>query len=334
MDGLLDLAVDDRFSIKHLFRPPPKPIEIVEISSRVEDKSSFRTSAVPEDQLLSTLRASKEAQSRRGDENCSFQLVDIHRGDDASIYVSTMKVWDELLALLDIDPGVSYPLGRNSYGFRDLGSRHGKIHTFYVGSLLYMLIWSFDSVELTTRAIVLPRRNHHFGGAKLTFHRLRGLLRRYSEHSLHPYFLCFVASLQITASVDSDLIDQTKEIRDIEEETGHGAWVPVDGDNAGVNLSEEKIIHGSGKSGRHLTNLSNDARHMEIAASLLSVLQRSSPLWQSISDSAYQRFIAADTFFKDTVPLLQGQVENGKQSVTFLKERHRVQTTVVCHTAT
>lgn len=61
-------------------------------------------------------------------------------------------------------------------------------------------------------------------------------------------------------------------MRRIEEETGHGAWIPVEGGNAGLNLSIEKIVHWSGQSGRHLTNLSNDSRHMEITTSLLSVL--------------------------------------------------------------
>lgn len=211
MDGLLDLAVDDQFGIEHLFRPPSKPLEVVEISSSAEDKSSFQNSFVPEDQLLSTLRPGMDSQVHHWNGDRSFQLVDIHRGDDATIHVSSKKLWDELLALLDIDPGVSYLMGRNSYGFRDLGSRLGKNHTFYVGSLLYMLMWSFDPIQLTTRAIVLPRRNHHFGGAKLTFHRLRRLLQRYSDHILHPYFLCFVASLRLTASVDRDLVKQTME---------------------------------------------------------------------------------------------------------------------------
>ena len=328
MEGLQDIA-NDEWRLDNLFHEPSAPLKIIEIAAGVDGRRELSSSFVPENDLLATLN--KNAYERTINEvhqSGCLQLIRIPRADDAGLWVSR-HVYYKLLAHFCIDPFASYLLGRNSYGLRHVPPMNGtSTHTFFLGSVLYMLMWSYDLSKHATNVVVLPRSSNHYGGKTVIPEELERLLTRYKDHSHHPNFIPFITCLQMVGALDRELLVQQSNIREIENETGHGAWRRHARD-ANERLSMTKILDLSSEVGAHNVNIANDARHYKIAESLLSFLWQGIKPYSPCSVEDSQAFDTSETLFQTALVSLKAQVETGKDSVLFLQERLKSQSTVV-----
>ena len=152
--------------------------------------------------------------------------VRIPRADNQILSVSA-KDFKDLTELFNLEPLAVYLLARNSYGFRHLppSGKKAGVHTFFVGTVSHMLIWSFDSQTLRTGAILMPRFSSHYGGAQVTWELVTNLLKCHERRIFSPGLLVFVSAVFFLIVGDRHTIRQQKTIRDIEVQTGYGAWI-------------------------------------------------------------------------------------------------------------
>ena len=331
MDGLLDLASEDRFKINNLFRKPSHSLNLVQVSSGISEETSFHAYEVSEAGLLPSLKGELALEGRMLRQCDSLQLVKIRRGNTATLHIS-QNVYEEVLALFGLNPYVSYLLGRNTYGFQYIEPIDGYFHTFFVGTVSYMLAWAVNPSKMMTGAIILPKHSSHFGGANVMYQEFCRLLHRYRTHLFNPGLLAFITSVHIVGYIDRDRLAQQSDIARIESATGHG---PAERWKESANrLSIGEVLEISGDVGGNLVNLSNDARHINIATSLLSFLDREPPSRRDqIPAIIRQRHDDSGTFFRKSVPILEQQAESAKHAICFLKDRLNHQSTVVCITS-
>lgn len=322
MDALFDLTSEK----EHRFHKSSYPCDIIRISASSSKQESYESSTSTETELLSKLKGHAPSTPPEDRQAASLTLVSVHFDDNADITVSK-PVFNNLLAHFKIEPYLHYLLSRNCYGFRHLRASTTSTHTFFLGTVIYTLIWSFDPITAATRAIILVRKRSHFGRSKSALRGFTGLLHRHKAHIHHPALLAFLASVHIIHFVDRDIFDLLQVIRQIEKVTGHGPW--VNEDPAKHQVSPKQILDWSGEVGTNLVNIANDTRQIEIVGSLLDFLKQEASREEKFPDKVRRRLKETDEVFKAAVPLLRDQVEAERQYMRYLQERNKSQSSVV-----
>jgi hypothetical protein len=221
----------------------------------------------------------------------------------------------------------------NSYGFHrfpvNKSSTEDSTYSFFLGTVLYGLIWSFDPKTMATRAILMPRRSNGLKNGEAAFRDFSVILQLYQNHIDSPCLPAFVACIHIIQFVDEYIAVELHDIHKMEINTGHGPWSNPLVSTAG--LEPTQLTDWSGQVGSWLVNLANQLRHEEIAASLITfILEREKHVWtQDIPASYLVRHDASMETFISVAPMLQNQIANGKSYVNYLQERARSQSSVV-----
>jgi hypothetical protein len=327
MEGLRQLA---RSSFAgQTFSPPLSDFEVISIATFPSKPTSCTILRVRSDEL-------EEAVSRSNlwadGTNATFQLVNVRREDTETLqcFPSTFLHIFEAFA---IEPYILYMIRSNSYGFHrfpvNKPSTEDSSYSFFLGTVLYGLIWSFNPKTMATRAILMPRRFNGVKHGEDAFREFSVILQLYQNHICNPCLPAFVACIHIIQFVDEFIAVELQDIREMEYNTGHGPWSRPWVSTAG--LEPTQLTNWSGEVGAWLVNLANQIRHEDIAASLLAfILEHEKHVWtQDIQGSYLVRHDASVELFISVAPMLQNQVANGKSYVNYLQERARSQSSVV-----
>ena len=85
--------------------------------------------------------------------------------------------------------------------------------SFFLGTVLYVLIWSFNPRSLKTRAMLLTRRSSGLHNGEETFRQFRNILQSYKNYLYTPGLLAFVASAHIIQFVDEYILVELRLMR-------------------------------------------------------------------------------------------------------------------------
>ncbi|EGY20424.1 uncharacterized protein VDAG_10053 [Verticillium dahliae VdLs.17] len=86
----------------------------------------------------------------------SLQLVVIDRGGDDDIDMAKERFL-ELFDDFDIDPIILQQIAYSSYGFHHYDEPYRGTYSFYIGTYVFALAWSFNPATMKTNAILLLR---------------------------------------------------------------------------------------------------------------------------------------------------------------------------------
>ncbi|KAK5653467.1 hypothetical protein OQA88_8953 [Cercophora sp. LCS_1] len=93
----------------------------------------------------------------------SLQIVKIDRNPDSKLHANFL-IFRQILSVCKIDPRILALVAQEGYGTEQFKTRfkNGHVDSFYLCSVSFMIIWSWDSRTKATKAIFIPAR---FGGA-------------------------------------------------------------------------------------------------------------------------------------------------------------------------
>jgi hypothetical protein len=150
MEGLQELA-KEMFEKEQQFRQVSSPIDLINISASPSEDMSYGVVEVHNRNLVSAL-----------DGEATLKVVRILREDNEILNISR-DLFMEIFQLFEIEAYILYLISRNSYGFHRFGatksSSNDSLSSFFLGIVLYVLIWSFNPRSLKTRAMLLTRRS-------------------------------------------------------------------------------------------------------------------------------------------------------------------------------
>lgn len=175
--------------------------------------------------------------------------------------------------------------------------------SYYIGTALYILMWSFDRTTRTTRAILLSRdfiSTDDLGS-------LRRLLRLEIDRMHSSFLLAWVSLVHPSNWMDSSTYYLLTTIRQLEELTGYGPYgrqkssaeVPIDG-----------LTQAAKKVGYVQVDLANQLRHVTIGTGICShIATRAAKLGDYAVDPYAEVCKQELDEFSSTIPSLQEYVE-------------------------
>ncbi|KAK4076858.1 hypothetical protein Purlil1_12540 [Purpureocillium lilacinum] len=228
-----------------------------------------------------------------------------------------------LLEHFHIDPCVLHLLQFNCYGVHWF-SHDDNGTTFYIGTVLYVLIWSFQPATGSPRAVIILRP-HERKSRYNTFLEFRNVLLFNKNRAFGPLGLAFVALVHLTNCADSMIYEDLNSIRVLESKTGRGLWAAGDREQNSYDLTEL-----SKEIGKLMVLLANQRRHLDIASSLLSLVDDDySWTGQESPNGPARRCSASMGAILSALAPLKRRIEASRAYVQYLDTRLSSQSSVV-----
>lgn len=255
------------------------------------------------------------------DVRSSLTLVSVGRDRDERILVlkdSFMEVFHRF----SIDKRFLQLVNTNRYGLHY--DWEGPRVSYYIGTALYTLMWSFDKWTCKTRAILLSR--DIMGTEELSS--LRRLIRAEKQRLYSPFLLAWASLVHLSNWMDSSTYYLLTTMRQLEELTGYG---PYGGKKPGTHeIPIEKLTQASKDIGSVQVNLANQIRHVAIGTAISTHLATRTDELASYSVQKNAWPCQGDVeAFSATVASLQRSLDDSAAYANYLQERARSQNTVV-----
>ncbi|KAF4472814.1 hypothetical protein FALBO_295 [Fusarium albosuccineum] len=254
--------------------------------------------------------------------NATLKLIIIPRDDVEIIKMSG----DNFLKLYDaynIDPYTLNYICQNWYGFDSSNVTYRGANTFFLGTVMYALVFSFNPTTMTTSAILLPKNSNGFGTGLSASNEFQVILEKYKDKIYSPITLILVALIHQTQWIDRALYAQLGAIRHAESKSGYGPY------NGRSIVEIETLTEVSADMGILLVTLSNKARHQEIATSVLEFLEGSIKSDAKTYEVPKVMKDACDEAYRPVLAILKQQLKGGCMTTKYLQERTQSQSTVV-----
>ncbi|KAF5006941.1 hypothetical protein FDECE_6717 [Fusarium decemcellulare] len=255
--------------------------------------------------------------------NATFKLIIIPR-DDVEIIKMSGDSFLKLYDAYNIDPCTLNYICQNWYGFNSSNVLYRGAYTFFLGTVMYALVFSFNPTTMTTSAILLPKDSNGFGTGLSASNEFQTILEEYKDKVYSPITLMLVALIHHTQWLDRALYTQLRAIRHAESKSGYG---PYGGRSRRVEI--ETLTQVSTDIGILLVTLSNKARHQEIAGSLLEFLEKSTKSGAKTYEVPKAMKDACDEAYRPVLAILRQQLKGGCTTTKYLQERTQSQSTVV-----
>ncbi|TGJ78837.1 hypothetical protein E0Z10_g9922 [Xylaria hypoxylon] len=282
--------------------------------------SDFKQLGANEVELGEKLAGLEERASSNRDVTASLTLVSIGRDRDENILI-TKSVFMGLFRRFGIDPRFLQLVKTNRYGLHY--DWEGLRVSYYIGTALYILMWSFDRVTRKTRAILLSR---DFINAE-ELGSLRRLLQLEADRMHSPFLLAWVSLVHLSNWMDSSTYYLLTTIRQLEELTGYG---PYGKKKDGSEIPIDRLTQASKNIGYVQVNLANQLRHITIGTAISShIATRAAKLMDYAVEPYVLRCQEELEEFNSTIPSLQRSLNDSSEYVYYLQERVRSQNTVV-----
>ncbi|KAI0523762.1 hypothetical protein F5B22DRAFT_415567 [Xylaria bambusicola] len=254
------------------------------------------------------------------DATASLMLVTLNRDRDEKIILSK-STFMEIYQRFGIDQRFLQHISTNRYGLHY--DWNGQVLSYYVGTALYILMWSFDRRTRATRAILLSRDFISTG----ELGSLRQLLQLEIRRMHSPFLLAWVSLVHLSNWMDSSTYYLLTTIRQLEELTGYG---PYGMHTTKSEIPIDQLTQASKNVGYVQVNLANQLRHVTIGQAIASHISSRKP---KLADYAIEPFIGdcereIDEFHM-TTNTLKRSLNDSAAYVYYLQERVKSQNTVV-----
>lgn len=318
MDGLVELGRRSLREIKkhNHFRPSRSGCSIIETRP---DQPGQPSSISRIDITESQLRAELEGQSDQGTRRL-FELVCIWRDEDEVLH-SSQGTFLLVFDYLGLSPAAMYLVSRNCYGFHVLPGLDSR-RTFFVGTIMYALVWTYDVETSRTRALLLLRTGCGLTEGADILDELISILDVYKSHLRDPYYLHYIIGLQVSRFVDKSIQVELDFVRKMESSTGYGSW--TSGQPSRPQPDVRKLTEWSADIGSSVVNLANQVRHADVPRSLASFIQD-----DLRSGQFGPRDHTVDPDISVLLPIMDRQAASQLSYIAYLQERAKSLSSVV-----
>jgi len=317
MDGLIELgrrSVKDMEKSNH-FQPSPRTCSIIEVWPNAGQATSMTRIDANESQLRRELQHQGERES-----GPLFKLVCIWRDEDETLH-SSQPIFLLTFDQLGLSPASLYLISRNCYGLHVFDDEDLR-RTFFVGTVMYALVWTHDSHTSCTRALLLLRTGCGLSEGDAILDELVSILELYESHVGNQHYLQYVVGLHISRFVDESIQVELEFIRNMESRTGYGSW--TSGRPSLPQPDVRKLAEWSAKIGASVVNLANQVRHADISRSLVSFIQGDVQRGQPSRHSS-----SRPSDLSALLPTLEKQIASQLSYISYLQERAKSLSTVV-----
>ncbi|OAL48231.1 hypothetical protein IQ07DRAFT_633218 [Pyrenochaeta sp. DS3sAY3a] len=280
--------------------------------------------------------------------NSTLKIVKFNRDIDGTLAID-LKLFMDVFNNFKLDLYWLHLVRHSVYGFFS-NRKQGALDNYYLNTISYTLLWSFDYTKKITKAIIIPRETN-LDNPNLVYNNfLRSL--KYQTNLIDDWrFFIFFCAAHIAQWIDHEVRLGLNRVRDIESTTEYGGWVKSNEINSEeINHPPEmnELIKISKDSGNILTSLANVANHASIAKSMVTDL---SPRTQTGAQQGSANAAAPNPInakptttpgshvplvnqllsdeMSDAVAILKGQVDAGVLQANYLQERARIQHSVI-----
>ncbi|KAI0200189.1 hypothetical protein F4808DRAFT_429969 [Astrocystis sublimbata] len=324
METLRKLAdiPDERFKPRWEYVPGDvRPITYVHAEAYKSQRASdFQQHSASEIELPSKLDELERQSSSNQDVTASLTLVSMNRDRDENISI-TKGAFMALYKRFGIDLRFLQHVRTNRYGLHY--DWEGTRCSYYVGTALYILMWSFDRSTRATKAILLSR---DFISAE-ELGSLRRLLQLEIKRLHSPFLLAWVSLVHLSNWMDASTYHLLTSIRQLEELTGYG---PYGRKNTNNQVPIDRLTQASKDIGHVQVNLANQQRHVTIGSAIAGhIATRGAKLTDYAVGVYVPKCREELEEFNATIPSLQRSLNDSNAYVDYLQERVRSQNTVV-----
>ncbi|KAI0470122.1 hypothetical protein F4859DRAFT_119786 [Xylaria cf. heliscus] len=282
--------------------------------------SDFKQLASSEAELLGKLGGLEDRLSSNKDAVASLTLVSMGRDRDENILI-TKETFTRVFRRFGIDSRFLQLVKTNRYGLHY--DWEGIRCSYYIGTALYILMWSFDRTTRKTRAILLSRdfiSTEELGS-------LRRLIQLEVNRLHSPFLLAWVSLVHLSNWMDASTYYLLTSIRQLEELTGYGPYGRKKSSN---EVPIDRLTQASKNIGYVQVNLANQLRHVTIGTAISShIAARAAKLADYAVEPYAQKCQEEFDEFNSTIPSLQRSLNDSSAYVYYLQERVRSQNTVV-----
>lgn len=251
----------------------------------------------------------------------SLRIVRIDGDADGVLYVSG-KTFIDLFEAFDLDFCWLSMLQQSVYGFHHLQCPPSPLKSsnpfnFYLKTVLYTLLWSYNPADASTKAIMITRiacSQRYHDELYCDFVQSVSIHRDLVDD---PRFCSFITGINLVSWLHYSILQQLDVIRGVEIETGHGTW--TSSRQRSDRPVTQRLVELSKETGLSLSYLANLPRHVCIAKILL---QNFNSLGTGSNAMSVSKIEEVATFLAD-------QVNAAENSVSYLQERARTQQSVV-----
>jgi len=243
--------------------------------------------------------------------------------DNNGVFFIDQRTFLEIFDGFGFDPYWLDMILSSTYGFFSHRKEGGAQTTYYLHTVSYTMLWSYDYHEVTTKAMLVPRE--HSRCPQQVFDGFIQTIAHHKELVKDARFCSFVCAIQVVRWIEGTAFENLCRIRSIEVATGHGAWQEV---RHVLSPSTDELVRKSKLLGSVLTALANVSRHACIVRAILNDLTLAHPssirhtvVAQSSSTLSDGILVAAS--------MLEGQTKSGELQAGYLQERGRTQQAVV-----
>ncbi|GAP83330.1 hypothetical protein SAMD00023353_0203200 [Rosellinia necatrix] len=276
--------------------------------------------AIQEAESIDKLAELDEQASSNSDVTANLILALVNRGRDDNI-LATRVLFMKVFKKFGIDSRFYQLIKTNRHGLHY--DWDGPRVSYYVGTALYTLMWSFDKETRKTRVILISRDLHGTNASDS----LRLFLDR-EAHRLHsPFLLAWVSLVHITEWMDSSTYDLLTNIRRLEGLTGYG---PYGGERPRTDVSIAELTDASKRIGHIQVNVANQIRHIAIGTAIPSHIASVTAEPSIYATEPYVSKCEQELAnFSSTTPSLQRSLDDSNAYAYYLRERIGSQNTVV-----
>ncbi|KAI8946080.1 hypothetical protein F4801DRAFT_91637 [Xylaria longipes] len=282
--------------------------------------SDFKQLGSNEAEFLGKLGGLEDRLSSNSDVAASLTLVSMGRDRDENILI-TKDTFMRIFRRFGIDSRFLQLVKTNRYGLHY--DWEGIRCSYYIGTALYILMWSFDRTTRKTSAILLSR--DFIGTEELGS--LRQLIQLEVNRLHSPFLLAWVSLVHLSNWMDASTYYLLTSIRQLEGLTGYG---PYGRKKSSSEIPIDRLTRASKDIGHVQVSLANQLRHVTIGTAISShIATRAAKLTDYAVEPYMQKCQQEFDEFNSTIPSLQRSLNDSSAYVYYLQERVRSQNTVV-----
>ncbi|KAH6655426.1 hypothetical protein BKA67DRAFT_657369 [Truncatella angustata] len=214
-----------------------------------------------------------------------------------------------LLDAMSVNRHALYLIQNEYDGFHIIPN--GPTMTFFIGTWLYALAWSFDPSDLSTRAIFIDRSRDCYAP-------FVELLKRFLQYTSSPALLAFVTAVHVTRFDDTTTSHELAHIHFVAREIGYDSRRHV---KSGMKHDINKLTNYHQLIGGTLENIANKLRHLGLVDSLFTFVMEDPTFSTPISGTMMEGMLVNTEYLRRAVPVLRSQRDAYGEYVRYQKEQ-------------
>ncbi|KAM3431697.1 hypothetical protein MY4824_007007 [Beauveria thailandica] len=193
--------------------------QLLTIKAAIGEDSSFLLREIDDEYILKHLNLPDDGQAP----GASLSLIVVPYNTQNWSFEISKTTFLRIFQLCALDPAALDLIRFPAWGMHVFRQSADAV-TYYLGSVLSIICWSFDPKTVTTRGIMIPRSTFDTGHARDTLARFARLLSLQKDHIYTPHTLTFTQLVDLVSTIQELMSSDLTKLAQIERMTGHGLW--------------------------------------------------------------------------------------------------------------